>query len=40
MAYGFDIQGIIGLDFLQQVNAVIDVAQLEIRKSLDNPPKI
>ena len=30
MAYGFDIQGIIGMDFLQQVGAVVDLAQLEI----------
>ena len=30
MDYGFDIQGIIGMDFLQQVGAVVDLAQLEI----------
>ncbi len=31
MAYGSDIQGILGMDFLQQVGAVVDLAQLEIR---------
>ncbi len=31
MDYGFDIDGIIGMDFLVQVGAVIDLAKLEIR---------
>jgi hypothetical protein len=30
MNYGFEINGIIGMDFLSQVNAVVDLAQLEI----------
>ena len=30
MDYGFDIDGIIGMDFLTQVNAVIDLERLEI----------
>ena len=30
MDYGFDIDAIIGLDFLVQVGAVIDLKQLEI----------
>ncbi len=31
MNYGFEIDGIIGLDFLTQVGAVIDLSDLEIR---------
>jgi len=30
MDYGFDIDGIIGMDFLVQVGAVIDLATLEV----------
>ncbi len=30
MEYGFDIEGIIGMDFLAQTGAIIDLAQLEI----------
>jgi hypothetical protein len=30
MDYGFDIDGIIGMDFLIQVEAIIDLARLEI----------
>jgi len=30
MDYGFDIQGIVGMDFLIQTGAVIDLAQLEL----------
>ena len=30
MNYGFEIDGIIGMDFLSQVNAVVDLAKLEI----------
>ena len=30
MDYGFDIDGIIGMDFLIQVGAIIDLAKLEI----------
>lgn len=31
MNYGFDLDGIIGLDFLQQIKAIIDIDQLTIR---------
>jgi predicted aspartyl protease len=31
MDYGFEIDGIIGMDFLVQVGAIIDLAQLEVR---------
>ena len=31
MDYGFEIDGIIGMDFLTQVGAVIDLARLEVR---------
>ena len=30
MDYGFDLDAIIGMDFLLQTNAIIDLAQLEI----------
>jgi hypothetical protein len=30
MDYGFDIDGIIGMDFLIQVGAIIDLAKLEM----------
>jgi len=30
MDYGFDIEGIIGMDFLIQVGAIIDLAKLEM----------
>jgi hypothetical protein len=30
MKYGFDLDGIIGLDFLLQTRAIIDLSQLEI----------
>lgn len=30
MDYGFDIQGILGLDFLQQAKAILNLATLEI----------
>lgn len=29
--YGFEIDGIVGLDFLMQVGAVIDLSQMEVR---------
>jgi hypothetical protein len=32
MDYGFEVEGIVGLDFLLQTGAIIDLAQLEIRK--------
>ncbi len=32
MAYGFELDGILGMDFLLQVGAVIDLGQLEIRR--------
>jgi hypothetical protein len=31
MDYGFDISGILGFDFLQQIGAVIDLEALELR---------
>jgi hypothetical protein len=33
MKYGFDIDGIIGLDFLIETKAIIDFSQLELRTS-------
>ena len=33
MDYGFDIEGIIGMDFLTQCGAMIDLSHLEILKS-------
>lgn len=33
MEYGFEIDGIVGMDFLAQVGALIDLARLEIRQS-------
>ena len=32
MQYGFKIDGIIGMDFLTQVGAIIDVARLELHQ--------
>lgn len=32
MDYGFEIDGIIGMDFLTQVGAVVDLAKLEIHQ--------
>jgi hypothetical protein len=32
MDYGFEIEGIVGLDFLMQTGAIVDLARLEIRK--------
>ena len=34
MDYGFDIDGIIGMDFLIQVGAIIDLAKLEMYPTL------
>ena len=31
MDYGFDINGIIGMDFLKEINAVIDLDKMEIQ---------
>lgn len=31
MGYGIDMAGIVGMDFLTQVGAVIDLSQLEVR---------
>lgn len=31
MDYGFDINGIIGMDFLKEINAVIDLEKMEIQ---------
>lgn len=31
MDYGFELDGILGLDFLMSVGAVIDLAQLDVR---------
>lgn len=33
MNYGFEIQGIIGMDFLIQIGAIIDLARLEIYRT-------
>ncbi|MCW5851142.1 MAG: hypothetical protein KIT87_13790 [Anaerolineae bacterium] len=33
MDYGFEIDGIVGMDFLMQVGAVIDLSRLEIYRS-------
>ena len=33
MDYGLDIDGIVGMDFLIQVGAVIDLSQLEVRQA-------
>jgi predicted aspartyl protease len=33
MAYGFSIDGIIGMDFLLQVGAIIDLAQMQLYNS-------
>lgn len=33
MDYGFEINGIVGMDFLTQVGAFIDLSNLEVRKS-------
>lgn len=33
MKYGFDLDGIIGLDFLMQVGAIIDLNQLEVYRN-------
>ena len=30
MDYGFDIDGIIGMDFLVEVGAIVDLSRLEI----------
>ena len=32
MDYGFEIEGIVGIDFLTQSGALIDLAQLEVKK--------
>lgn len=34
MNYGFELDAIIGMDFLNQVNAVIDLARLEIYQGI------
>jgi hypothetical protein len=36
MDYGFDIDGILGIDFLIQARAVIDLANLEIGPAVDD----
>jgi predicted aspartyl protease len=33
MDYGFELQGILGLDFLRQTKAVIDLDRLELRRN-------
>lgn len=33
MDYGFEIDGIIGMDFLTQVGAVVDLSRMEIRSA-------
>ncbi|MEW5767527.1 MAG: retropepsin-like aspartic protease [bacterium] len=34
MDYGFEIDGIVGMDFLTKIGAVIDLARLEVLQSL------
>lgn len=31
LAYGFDLDGILGMDFLLQLGAIIDLAALQVR---------
>ena len=33
MDYGIEMDGIVGLDFLMQVGAIIDLSQLEVRQA-------
>ncbi len=37
MDYGFEIEGIVGMDFLLQVGAVVDLDQLVVRSSRHAP---
>jgi hypothetical protein len=37
MEYGFDIDGIIGMDFLLQVGAILDLGQLEVSGASPGP---
>ncbi len=34
MDYGFEIEGIVGMDFLTQSGVIIDLAQLEVKKGI------
>lgn len=34
MDYGFEVEGIVGLDFLLQTGSIVDLARLEIRKAV------
>ncbi|KIL07474.1 hypothetical protein SR42_14225 [Clostridium botulinum] len=36
MDYGFDIDGIIGIDFLKKINALIDLDKMEIQARKSN----
>ncbi|KOM88904.1 hypothetical protein ADT22_11770 [Clostridium botulinum] len=36
MDYGFDIDGIIGIDFLKKINALIDLDKMEIQVRKSN----
>ena len=36
MDYGFEIDGIIGIDFLKQICAVIDLEKMKVYSSMDN----
>ncbi len=33
MDYGFEMDGIVGMDFLMQVGAIIDLSKLEVYRS-------
>ena len=36
MDYGFEIDGIIGIDFLKQIGAIIDLEKMKVYSSMDN----
>ena len=36
MDYGFEIDGIIGIDFLKQIGAVIDLEKMKVSSRMDN----
>ncbi|ETJ38110.1 hypothetical protein Q604_UNBC07748G0001, partial [human gut metagenome] len=36
MDYGFDIDGIIGIDFLRQIGAIIDLEKMKVYSRSDN----
>ncbi|MCD5384233.1 retropepsin-like domain-containing protein [candidate division WOR-3 bacterium] len=40
MDYGFEIEGIIGMDFLIQGGVIIDIAQLEVKKGTNGSDSV